>query len=151
MAESIKDTANYIFVRYRAETGRSKTVGPDDDATLTDSDSTSEAWGQIDKTIRSRETTQANAINAGQRYLAHFKDRQWYMRRPVQVQGYLESKRRARVPVARVRAGERIKLLDFAGNEKIFVITHARYHAERDIVSITGGRPPFLIDGRLIK
>lgn len=153
MAQSTLDVANYIWVEYTTERGFRAIVSPADNAALTNSTSVSNnPWGQIDRSVSlDAETTEEQAVKWGARYLSRFQNLQWTVKTPVRVTDYLQSKFKRRIPAAQVRAGQRVKLVDFAEEDQIFIITHTSYNDERRQLTFSAGIPPFLFDGRLIK
>lgn len=110
------DVWNWITVVYTDEHGRQVTLTPDDDANLKDATSIADC-GQKDYKIDAGNATATTATNWGRRFLAAKKDAKFYVSGPITVKGYIEGKGGSVVPAANIRAGERVKIVNFLTDE----------------------------------
>lgn len=138
---------NYISVRYRDAAGVERVVSPDDDANLTDATSVA-TYGRREpqQPLDIGLGTQALAVTVGRRYLAQAKDLRHYVSGPITVKEYIVGKNGERVPCSQIRAGKRIRVLNFLNDEigvsnagLTFIITHAQYRDDTREMSISTG------------
>lgn len=148
LAQDVGGVANWVVVQYDDEAGQTRWISPDDDATLTDATSVA-SYGRRDGLLSIGYSTQANAVQAGRRYLAAYKDAQWVLSGPVTVRETIRAKAGVRVPVSQVRAGKRLRVDDFvqdlSGSGLTFLITRTDYQDAGRVVAITAGPPPGLL------
>ncbi len=140
---------NWIVVQYRDEQGFAQYVTPDDDANLKDADSII-AWGQRDRLLKIRHGDATVATNFGRRFLGSHKDPVWHMTKPIKVKGSIKAKSGNLVPASEIRAGRRIRVENFLRDpalgidDLIFLITKTDYDDNKEICTITTGRPDSL-------
>ena len=141
---------NWVVVQYRDEEGRVREVTPDDDASLTDSDSVT-AWGERAnaRPFNAGSTTEANAIALGVRFLEYNKNPLFSVSGPISVIGSIRTKSQGILPASKVRAGMRLKienwledLAQISGAGLTFLITRTRYNPATETVDITTGFAP---------
>ncbi len=135
--------ANWMIVEYRLPAGRLEYKTPDDDAGLKDQTSI-DTYGQRDsEPLTFGDADATAAVQLGKRALAHRKDPQYVLNGPIQVRGWILDEQEQRAPVCRVRAGQRIRILDYiddlSGTGLTLLITATDYDAETETVSITTG------------
>jgi len=137
---------NWIIVGYTAAGGQKAYKTPDDDATLTDATSAAApptGYGQRDIQLDFGQADATTAIQLGKRYLAQWKDPKYILDGPITIQGYAEDDSGQPIPACRVRAGMRIRILDYiddlSGTGLTMIITGTTYDAETETVSITTG------------
>jgi hypothetical protein len=142
------DIWNWIAVRYTDEAGKEQFVTPDDDAALKDTASIT-AYGQRDYLLDASYTSLANAKNVARRFLASKKDPQYHMTRPLVVRDTIRTKAGGgRVPVALIRAGQRVRIADYlrdvngaASTALTFLIARTSYQDSPPACTITAGVP----------
>lgn len=115
----VKDSAdvyNWIVLVYRDGNGREIRVTPDDDANLKDTTSITE-YGQREYVIDAGQATATTAKNWARRFLAAAKDAKFYVSGPITVKGYIKGNAGNLVPAANIRAGQRVKIVNFLTDE----------------------------------
>ena len=136
------DIRNWIIVRYSDEQGRTQYLTPDNNSALKDAASIS-AWGQRDYVYDIGPATSTIALNNGRRMLAAYKDPRWVMNRPIAVSEFIRAKGGEEVPASLVKAGKRVKIMDYAsaidGIEPVFLISATNYDDASEIVQIASG------------
>jgi len=139
---------NWIAVDYIDANGWTQYLTPDDISWMKDTASIA-AYGQRDYQLSIGEATDKLAEDYGTRFLARYKDPQYVMRQPIQVQGYLRSKNDQKVPVSQVRAGKRVRIenyqQDLSGTGLTFLISNTQYDDSTEMLSISSGPPAPLI------
>lgn len=142
---TLDDTWNYIILVYQDADGRTQYITPDDDANLKNTASIDE-HGQRDYRLHipGRHATSATAINAGRRFLAQHKDRQFRVS-PFTVQGYIKLKNGNPVPACEIRAGKRVKFGDYiddgTGTWQTHVVTGTDYDDTAETCRVSVGKP----------
>lgn len=139
---------NDIIVSYTDVNGVPQWVTSADDAALTD---TTAGYGTYQFTLQSGNATPyalAVAKNLGKRFLAQNKDPHFFVNGSIPVTGYILGKNGNPVPASEVRAGKRIKILNFLSDEVgvsgaglTFVITRTSYDDTTETVNIDCGVP----------
>lgn len=145
-----KDSAgvyNWIVVKYQDENGREVYVTPDDDANLKDTTSVT-AYGQREYVIDAGQATATTAKNWARRFLAANKDAKFYVSGPINVKGYIKGKAGNYVPAANIRAGQRVKIVNFLTDEVgvsgaglTFHITQLTYEDAAQTAQLSTGVP----------
>ena len=130
---------NNIIVKYTDSYGQTQWLTGDDNANLTDATSVA-AYGErhsppID--IGKGDATLAASIGA--RYLAYHKDPLY--KTSFSIQGEVRTKEGVWQPVGWMRAGQRIKILDYQGGTTYF-IRHTQYNADAQVIRIQPDLPP---------
>jgi hypothetical protein len=136
------------IVIYSSTTNKQSIANSTDYAGLSDATS---AAAYHDRTIvvqGGQLESAALAGPAGAVYVNAKKGLAYYMRGPLVVKGTIKKKDHTTIPVARVRAGKRIKIANFAadigdthGAGLTFLISRTTYNDEKNTVSITCGLP----------
>ncbi len=140
---------NWIVVRYQDEQGFARFATPDDDANLKDTDSITD-WGQRDYLLRIGESDANTAANYGRRFLLAHKDPVWHMTKPIKVRGSIRSEDGNPIPASEIVAGKRIRVENFLRDpatlteDLIFLITKTSYDDNKEVCTITTGRPDSL-------
>lgn len=138
--EVVDEVKNWIVIRYTDSDDVLRYVSPDDDATLKDTDSIADYYERhIPSPLDAGNCDEATAIELGTRYLAYHKDPPHRM--SFDVQGWIRQKNGPMVPCGWVRAGDRIKMIDWNDGETIFVRS-AKYNAETVTLHIERDLPP---------
>lgn len=144
ITQDLSDIWNWIVVKYRADTGRTVYISPDDDATLTDSVSAAN-YGTRAVQLDVPTSSSTTAVNYGKRYLADHKDPKYIMGGSLKVKGYIRSSSGAIIPACQVRAGKRVRienyLQDLSGTGLTFLITATRYSADDETCTMEMTRP----------
>lgn len=143
LRQDFNQIANWIIVEYSDANGRTQYQTPDDTAALKDQTSI-DAYGQRDYVLSLGYSDSTEADNAGQRYLAAYKDPTWTVDGPIGVTGYIRSKSGQRIPASLVQAGKRVKVENFI-TDLVFLITRTDYEDDRERASLHVGPPPPLI------
>lgn len=130
---------NNIIIKYTSTYGLTEFLTGDDDATLTDTDSVAD-YGErhsppID--IGKGDTTRAQYI--GQRVLDYHKDP--LHKTAFSTSGEIRNKQGTPIPVAWVRAGDRIKIEDYKGGT-IYFIRHTQYDDRSRTLRVEPDLPP---------
>ena len=132
---------NEVTVTYRDEQGFNQTITSDDDAGLADSTSQTD-YGRRDAALQVGNSTSANAIDYGTRYIQRYKDPPWIVNGTISVlfatRGNLSGEL---VPASMVESG---KLLKIDGYDT-YVISRTRYDHEDQVVEIGLGEQDDLI------
>jgi hypothetical protein len=133
---------NDIIVSYTDANGITQWLTSADDAGLTDATSTA-AYGTIQTALGVGQVSSTVAANLGKRFLAANKDVHFYASGSIPVQGYIIAKNNNPVPASEVRAGKRIKILNFLSDEVgvsggglTFLISHTAYDDASETVQI---------------
>lgn len=137
--ESEDQLFNWISVRYTDEAGKSHLLTPDDDADLKDATSIAAYGKRCSPTLNAGTASPAAAKSLGQRYLA-------YHRNPLPKMSLTQTGVIRRyggevVPVNRVRAGERIKVIDYRGGT-VYFLRSVTYNAQQNTIRATSDVPP---------
>jgi len=135
--ESDDALANWVVIKYEDDRGIEQWRTPTDNASLTDAASVS-AYGQrdVEVDIGLGNTTVADYV--GERYLAYYKDP--LKKASFSIVGKIRQKNGAWVPANRVRAGERVKVVDYGGGT-VFVLGRTAYDAESGVLSMSPDLP----------
>ncbi len=137
--EVVDEVKNWIVVKYTDDDNVVRYRSPDDDATLKDTDSIADYY-ERHYTLDAGNCDTTTATELGTRYLAYHKDPPHRM--SFSITGWIRKKGGVvRVPCNHVRAGDRIKMVDWNDGETIFVRS-ARYDAESKVLSIERDLPP---------
>lgn len=135
---------NYISVEYIDELGRKPVLTPNDDASLTDSDSVT-AYGRRYRNLKLGQVSSTMAIEAGQRYLAQYKDPQFAVLGPLRAVGKIQGGAGGYVPASFVQAGKVLEIPDYlnpdTGKPIQMVVTATEYEHDTQTVSLTVGVP----------
>lgn len=144
------ETYNQIGYSYiNSVTGAIEHVTWNDDSSLRDQDSI-DKWGQYDYHLNlSGISDSTTAKNVAKRFLEEHKEPSYRMASPLLVRGHIRDKFGANVPVCRVRAGKRIKVVEnvmpfqfiAADTSPVFLITQTDYDEYNESVSIQAGTP----------
>lgn len=136
------DIRNWIIVRYTDAEGRTQYLTPDDNSALKDTTSI-DVWGQRDYVYDIGQATSTIALNNGRRMLAAYKDPRWVMNTPIAISEFIRAKGGEEVPASLVKAGKRVKIMDYAsaidGIEPVFLISATNYDDASEIVQIASG------------
>lgn len=151
LVKDIAGIANWIAVRYRdQEDNRDIIITPDDDSSLTDSDSVTK-WGELHLVTNIGVATQAMALNIGQRILAQRKDPRFVVSGPIVVNEKIRNKAGNVTPACEVMPGKRIKIENFLDDEAdvsgaglTFYVSMAVYDDTFQQVQISTGTPDAL-------
>lgn len=137
--ETDDELYNWIPVKYTDEKDRIRYITPDDDSDLKDTDSISD-YGQRDApTIDVGVATSTLATNVGKRYLEYHKDP--LHKTSMVIVGEIRTKEGIRMPANQVRAGQRVKLVDYGGGT-IYFLRHTSYDAESATLTMSPDLPP---------
>jgi hypothetical protein len=149
-AQFSKDTTdmrNYFFVRYTDDAGIDRTLSPDDDATLTDS-SSSAAYGRSDEGVEVDTTSATNAKQYAKTLLAARSEVQWKATGAIRIIGYIHTSSGYVIPASEIRAGQRIKITNFFGDQSgtglTLLITATDYDHDSRSNSLSIGKPDHL-------
>lgn len=128
IARDFGGIVNYVVLTYQNGLGETVTLTPADDSTLTDADSVA-TYGTRAMTspLSLGQVGDTAAAQYGRRFLAARKTPQVYVSGSIKVKGYIHGKGGERIPVANVRAGERVKIVDFVSD--VLDVTGAGYTA----------------------
>jgi len=134
---------NYVIVRYLDENGRSTFLTPEDDGSLTDAASIA-SYGQRDYVLDIDHADATIAAYAGARFLAYHKDPLHKAR--FSLRGRIRGKNGMWWDASTVRAGKRVKIVDYAaagavGAGTVFVIRHTAYDAETAMLALSPDLP----------
>lgn len=136
--EVVDEVKNWIMVRYTDDDNVVRYVSPDDNASLKDTTSIADYY-ERHHALDAGNCDQATAIELGTRYLEYHKDPPHRM--SFDIQGFIRQKGGGEAPVGWVRAGDRIKMIDWNDGETIFVRT-CRYNAETGVLHVERDLPP---------
>lgn len=137
--ESEEQLFNWITVRWTDSEGAAQYLSPDDDATLKD-DTSIARWGRRhNPTIDIGQATGDKALQVGQRYLEYHKDP--LNKTGLSIKGFITTRYGQRVPVNQVRAGQRVKVLDYQGGTTYF-LRETSYASESDTLTASSDLPP---------
>lgn len=138
---------NDIIVSYTDANGVQQWVTSADDAGLTDATSTA-AYGTFQYVLSLGQVSSTIAAGLGKRFLAQNKDVHFYVSGSIPVLGYILAKNGNPVPASAVRAGKRVKVLNFLTDEVgasgaglTFIISHTAYDDDSETVMIDCGVP----------
>lgn len=132
ISDELYNNAIVQFVGERKET-RYRTSA--DNAALADSASIAAEY-QRDKFLKLGAGDATRADYLGQRYIRYHKDR--LTRATIAIQGFVKNKGKGKTPANRVRAGQRVKLINTG---EIFFIRHTSYDAETQTVRVSPDMP----------
>jgi hypothetical protein len=148
--EIVKDfdgIRNWIVVRYRSETGADTYITPDDDANLTDATSVA-AYGHREIVLDAGQVSSTIATNYARRYLAAYKDPRFYVSGAVTVRGWINAKNGQRIPASEIKAGKRLRVLNFLADESgvsgagmTWHVTRTQYNDAGQTCAISTGVP----------
>lgn len=131
LRQDFSEVHNYITVVYTDYEGIQQVRTPDDNASLTDTDSVA-LYGQRDYILRlpgQASTTEADAY--GVRYLTEHKTPAWYVVGSIQITDYAQGVNGQIIPASEIQAGQRLRLLDFVpditGQPFTAIIARTRY------------------------
>lgn len=134
--EKISDELwNAAIVQYQNERKETRYRTSTDNAALADATSIANEYRRT-KYLKLGAGDATRADYLGQRYVQYHKDR--LTRATIEIQGYVKNKGRGKTPANRVRAGQRIKLVNTG---EIFFIRHTSYDAETQTVRISPDMP----------
>lgn len=144
VTEDFAAIANDIVLSYTDELGVLHYITSDDDANLTDATSVSD-YGLHQVRLDCGQTTSAEAIAYGRRFLATYKDPQWRLLSPITISDTIRRKNSGYLPVCQFSAEARLKLENFPTGvgvqDFVFVVTATAYDVDTDQVTITCGVP----------
>jgi len=129
---------NWIVVTYTDETGASLTLDPDEQATLTDSTS-STAYGEKMLIVNAGNTDAAGALEYGERMLARYKDPIISVTGPIVIQDYLLNSSGVAIPASELIAGKMLKIMDIPNVQG--VIAQTEYDDTKKTASLSLGAP----------
>jgi len=148
--EIVKDfdgIRNWVVVKYRSERGVDTYITPDDDANLTDATSVA-AYGHREIVIDAGQVSSTIAANYARRYLAAYKDPRFYVSGAVTVKGWINAKNGQRIPASEIKAGKRLRVMNFLSDEAgvsgagmTWHITRTQYNDAAQTCSISTGVP----------
>lgn len=148
--EIVKDfdgIRNWIVVRYRSEIGADTYITPDDDANLTDATSVA-AYGHREIVLDAGQVSSTIATNYARRYLAAYKDPRFYVSGAVTVKGWINAKNGQRIPASEIKAGKRLRVLNFLSDESgvsgagmTWHVTRTQYNDAGQTCAISTGVP----------
>lgn len=143
-SRDVDDLHNWVAVAYRNDGGGTAYLTPNDDASLKDTDSIA-TYGQRAVVLNLPTGDSTTALAFGQRYLAAHKDAQYHMSAPVLVQGYVTAKGGRRIPASEIRAGKRLRIVDFlsdlSGTGLTFLISKTDYRDADNVCAMSAGVP----------
>lgn len=137
---------NYVIVEYQDLDGFTVRITPTDEATLTNAASVA-AYGQREKVLSLGYSTDAVALENGERYLAAYKDPQWVVTSPVTVVNTIRRKNGGDLPVSQIYAGQRVRFEDFisdqagGGTGLTLLVTQTDYDDTSKTTTLSFGRP----------
>jgi hypothetical protein len=138
-AEVDDEIQNYVVVKYRDDKNITRYRTPDNNPGLKDQDSI-DAYGQregppID--IGPGDATRADYI--GERYLEYHKAPMH--KTEMVIRGFIRTKAGMWVPGNRVRAGQRVKVVDYRGGQ-VYFLRHTAYDADNQVLQMSPDLPP---------
>jgi hypothetical protein len=136
--EAEDELHNYVVVKYRDDKGIVRYRTPDDNANLTDQDSI-DAYGQREKILDVGQGDATRADYVGERYIAYHKDP--LHKTEMTIKGPIRTKDRVLVPCNRVRAGQRVKVVDYRGGQ-VYFLRHTAYDADSQTLRMSPDLPP---------
>lgn len=134
---------NNIIISYIDANDQRQFLTGDDDATLTDSDSISDYGERHSPVIDIGKAESSTAQDIGQRVLAYHKDPLY--KTSFSIASTIENKQGIPIPVSWVRAGERVKILDYNGGT-IYFVRHTQYNDDSKTIAIMPDLPPDTLD-----
>ena len=135
--ESDDELVNYVIVKYLDDKQMVRHRTPAINASLTDTTSIAR-YGQRDKLIDLGQASVDVADYVGERYLNYHKSP--LHKSSFSLVGQITDARGMRWPANRVRAGQRVRILDYAGGIT-FVLGHTSYDAESGLLVMTPDLP----------
>lgn len=126
---------NSVDVQYTNAKKEARYRSSADNAALADSASIAAEYRR-DKFLKLGDGDATRADYLGRRYIQYHKDR--LTRATITIKGFAATKEGGKIPANRVRAGQRIKLLNTG---EIFFIRHTSYDAETQTVRISPDMP----------
>lgn len=129
---------NWIVVKYTDLKDIPRTLDPDEQSTLTDSDSVA-TYGTRMLVVDAGNTDATGALAYGERALAHYKDPLISVTGPIVCMEYVFNQRGIPVPACEVQPGKIINVLDYNGLRGL--ITETNYNDNDKTVSLTLGSP----------
>jgi hypothetical protein len=130
---------NWIIIKYTDSEGLTQYLTGDDDATLTDASSVAAYGERHSQVIDIGKGDDTIAQDIGQRTLAYHKDPLY--KTGFTLRGQVRSKAGVWLPANQVRAGQRIKILDYKSGITYF-IRHTSYGADGGTLRIEPDLPP---------
>lgn len=136
--ESEDELHNYIIIKYRGAKGITWYRTPDDNSDLLDQASI-DRYGQREKILDIGQGDATRADYVGTRYLAYHKDP--LRKTEITIKGRIRTKYREWVPVNRVRAGQRVKVVDYRGGQ-VYFLRHTAYDVDNQVLQMSPDLPP---------
>ncbi len=136
--EAEDELRNYVIVKYRDAKGITRYRTPDDNANLKDQASI-DRYGRREKLLDVGQGDATRADYVGVRYLAYHKEP--LRKTEIAVKGRIRTKGRQWVPVNRVRAGQRVKVVDYRGGQ-VYFLRHTAYDADSQVLRMSPDLPP---------
>jgi hypothetical protein len=122
---------NWVTVKWSDEKGLVDYLDPDDDSDLKDTDSITDYGERHSPTVDAGETTQSDAKQMAQRYLAYHKDPLY--KGSITIQGQIKTKGGIMAPASMVRAGHRVRVRELGAT---LFIRETRYDVDTDTCTI---------------
>lgn len=138
LREDYDSIRNWIIVKYTDLKDRPQELTPDEEATLTDSDST-DAYGIRALVVDAGNTDAAGALLYGVRVLAHYKDPLISATGPIVAREFVANSAGIPVPASEVSPGKLLRVMDYSNLRGL--ITQTEYNDSDKTVSITLGAP----------
>jgi len=142
---------NDVIVSYVDANGVTQWLTSADDGGLGDGTSQLNYGGTFQASLQAQTTSSTVAATLGKRYLAQNKDVHFYVSGSIPQKGYLLGKNGNPVPASEVRAGKRLKVLNWLTDEVgvsaaglVFIISHTSYDDDSETVTIDCGLPDSL-------
>ena len=129
---------NYITVRYTDDKGITRYYTPTDNASQTDATSITD-YGQRDYVYDLGDGDATRAAYVGDRLLTYHKDP--LHRMSASITGVIFRKGGVAEPTNRIRAGDRLKVVDFDGGI-IYFLRSVNYDADSQSVAVSSDLPP---------
>lgn len=136
LREDYASLRNWIVVKYTDLKGQTQTLDPDEQATLTDSTSTTD-YGERMLVVDAGTTDAAGALLYGERVLAHYKDPLISATGPLVCREFVTNSAGLPVPASCVQPGKLLRVMDYSNLRGL--ITETNYNDSDKTVSITLG------------
>jgi hypothetical protein len=135
--EAEDELYNYVVIKYSDDKGIARYRTPDDNAGLMDQASIDE-YGQREKKldIGAGDVTRADYV--GERYIAYHKEP--LHKTEMAIKGRIRTKAKEWVPCNRVRAGQRVKVIDYQGGQ-VYFLRHTAYDADSQVLQMSPDLP----------
>lgn len=137
-AENDSEIYNYVIVKYRDENDITRYHTPTDNASQTDAASIA-AYGRRDYVYDIGDGDATRAEYVGDRFLTYHKDPLHQM--SATLSGIVYRKGGIAYPVNCIRAGDRLKVVDFAGG-RIYFLRSVDYDAAAETATVSSDLPP---------